>query len=123
MWEVMLATSEFPAGLREAVARHNVRVPRWIDGLIMFDEPRRGFYGVMIEAKSGGQTYDAAIHQLKCYRAALFVRIPGPMIVWGITEEGDARHWRDQEKPHVAANASQDLWLFSPAASIPIALA
>jgi hypothetical protein len=77
---------------------------------------------MLIEAKSGRETYGAAVHQLKCYRAALSRKIPGPLIVWGITEEGDAKHWEEHEKPQVPAQASQDLWLFSPASAISTAL-
>src|SRR6185503_3226604 len=83
----MLGSPEFSSSLREAVLRHNFALPQRVDALVLFDETRRGFKGLLLEVKSGGQSYDAAVHQLKCYRAALATRIPEPMIVWGITEE------------------------------------
>jgi hypothetical protein len=121
--EVMLESSEFSPGLRTAIARHNVGLPQRVDALVLFDKTRRGFRGLLIEVKSGSQRYDASLHQLKCYRAALASTIQGPLIVWGITEEGDAAHWIAQESPQVPAQALDDLWLFSPASAISTALA
>jgi hypothetical protein len=120
--EVVLATTEFSPALREAIARHAVRIPQRIDALILFERPRRGFRGLLMEMKSGDQEYDRALHQLKCYRAALGSNLPGPFIVWGITETGDSGSWVRQEAPALPVKGAEDLWLFSPASVIPAAL-
>jgi hypothetical protein len=76
----------------------------------------------VFEFKSGAQDYKAAIHQLKCYSAALRPSFAGPILVWGVIESGDAaaavraiRHAREQS----GDIPSSDFWLFSPAVAIP----
>ncbi len=83
----VLNTMEYGNGLREAMLRHNVRVPQRIDGWLVFDEPRAGFDGVLIEAKSG-DTQDAydTVYQLKAYRAALKTKFRKRLLIWGITK-------------------------------------
>jgi hypothetical protein len=122
----MLASSEFDGGLREAVVRHDVGAPRYIDALFLFDPPKEGFAGLLLEAKSGAQDYRAAVFQLKCYKAVLAERLDGRLIAWGVFErEPDgAAPWsavreRLTEERRLEA---KDLWLFSPASAIPEAM-
>jgi hypothetical protein len=115
----VLATDEFDHGLRRGVTAFGIRVPRYIDGWLAFDEPRAGVNGILIEAKSGSQGPSAAVYQLKCYRAALRQMTPGPLLVWGIAEE-----WQDRGVDVGSAALMQrgeddDLWVFSTADQIP----
>jgi hypothetical protein len=105
--------------------RHQIRVPKYVDGWLAFDEPRCGFHGILVESKSGSQSFDAAIHQLKCYRATLRNRVPGRILVWGIVEqvdEDDAGDVLSKVQDETGRQASEDLWLFSDANSIPALL-
>lgn len=111
--EDVLTTSEYSPGLRAAMRHHRTRVPRDVDGLLVFDQLWRGFKAVLIEAKSGTQSPDAAIYQLKAYRAALERSFPGRYLVWGIVEA--PHHW-DGLSP---ADRSGDVWVFSDASRIP----
>jgi hypothetical protein len=60
--EVILSTSEFPVQVRQAVDRHPASLPGRADGLIQLAKPRVGFNAILVEAKSGGQSFDAAIY-------------------------------------------------------------
>jgi hypothetical protein len=73
---------------------------------------------MLIEAKSGSQTYEAAVHQLKCYRAALLAQVAGPLLVWGIAEAGAVQTWDGN-----TFVPFEDLWLFTPASAIPSTIA
>ena len=78
---------------------------------------------MVIEAKSGSQSYDAALHQLKCYRAALKRKIDCPMLIWGIIEQSDETKKPDAElnalRSHLSNAARSDTWIFSSARDIP----
>jgi hypothetical protein len=123
--EAVLATSEFSAELHQAMDRHQAAVPRFADGWIVFAKPRIGFNAMLIEAKSGGQAFDAAIYQLKSYRAALAKTVPGRVLVWGIIEE-DPNWYRDKpcrerwEEISRDFNSKRqgDFWMFSTANEI-----
>ena len=65
--------------------------PRRFDALVTFDKPRAGFHGILLEAKSGAQSFADTVHQLKAYRAALKEQLPGPLLVWGVVESGGDR--------------------------------
>ncbi len=84
---LVLSTPEFGNGLHQAMKRHRLRTPSTIDGWLNFTEPRNGFGGILVEAKSGSQSPDKAVYQLKCYRAAVKELDPRPLLVWGIVEE------------------------------------
>jgi len=122
----MLETAEFDHGLREAMERHRVSAPQWVDGLFEFNVPRKGLSGILLEAKSGAQGFRAAVFQLKCYRAALRVSHPGPMLVWGVVEN-EALALDDEARRQLGDAAepgrSTDLWVFSTASAIPTVLA
>ena len=87
----VLSTSEFGTDLRDAMDFYGLGVPTRADGLLRFSEPRAGFQAILVEVKSGSQSPDAAIYQLKCYRAALRKAFPQPIVVWGIVEQ----EWRE----------------------------
>ena len=123
--DVVLATSEFPPELHQAMDRHHAAAPRLADGWIVFAKPRVGFSAMLIEAKSGGQSFDAAIYQLKSYRAALAKTVSGRVLVWGIIEE-DPDWYRDRlcrercEEIRRDFNSARhgDFWMFSTANEI-----
>ena len=118
----VLATSEFDHGLRNAMNRYAIRVPSLVDGWLRFDQPRQGFVGIIIEAKSGTQSFGEAVYQLKCYRAAIKDREAGRLLVWGITEHEDDS-WKEFENlsDHqiLRSDPDDDLWVFSSADRIP----
>jgi len=118
--ETVLATSEFDYGLRNAMLRQNVRVPQRADGWLEFKEPRNGFKGILIEAKSGSQSFDATLLQLKCYRAALKRLVPGRFIVWGIVEQVDPNSENAAiNVPTLSTpDTDTDQWVFSSADQI-----
>ena len=72
---------------------------------------RAGFDGILIEAKSGSQMPDAAIAQLRAYRAALRAQGLGRLRVWGIVEA--AWPWMPPMPGEVGG--PEDLWVFSDA--------
>ena len=98
------------------MVRHGVRVPSRIDGLLLFDQPRGGFHGIILEAKSGSQGPSEAVLQLKCYRAALRESIPGPMIIWGVVENPESLWWNGEILRE--RQPGGDLWLFTPASAV-----
>jgi hypothetical protein len=117
----VLSTDEFNHGLREATKRHSVRVPAFADGWLVFDTPRSGFHAILVEAKSGSQSYYETVHQLKCYRAALKPIVPGRILVWGIVEQAGGEeiltaleHLKSEKK----LGAEKDFWVFSSAEDI-----
>lgn len=120
--DLLLGTHEFQGGLRAAVKRHGVSLPREIDALLAFESPIAGFDGILIEAKSGTQTYRDALFQLKCYRAALAAERAGRFIVWGLVEQpqADPTDWAKGSAFPTAPD--EDLWVFSTAGDIPAVL-
>ena len=100
-----------------ALERHGVDLPRRFDPLVTFEKPRAGFHGVLLEAKSGAQSFADTVHQLKAYRAALKEQLPGPLLVWGVVEGGG-----DRTKPFgrsalrdaaLERREGDDFWLFT----------
>lgn len=108
--EEMLDSLEFDGGLRDAMVRHQVRTPGRMDALLVFDHPRNGFHGILLEAKSGLQDPSATIFQLKCYRAAIRRWLAGRLIIWGIVEHGSQVGQNDD----LPVREDGDLWVFSP---------
>ena len=115
----VLESPEYGAGLRQAMRRHRVRVPRQMDGLLRFTRPMRGYTGIIIEAKSGSQSFDAAIYQLKAYRAAVQAAEPGNYLVWGIIEGSDESDIHAEALDQLEAESTPDTWVFSSADRIP----
>lgn len=112
-----LSDEELGAPCVSALERHGVVLPRRFDALVTFDEPRAGFHGILLEAKSGAQSFADTVHQLKAYRAALKEQFPGPLLVWGVVEGGgDRTKAFDAEALRAASlerEEGQDLWLFT----------
>jgi hypothetical protein len=122
--DVVLATSEYAGSLGSAVRAFDVSIPRRIDLAFDFDTTWNGFDGLIVEAKSGSQGYDKTISQLRTYRAARSRRSGSRYLVWGIVEDPEGP---DTTREHIAtllehANRTDDLWLFSSAAVIPVVL-
>ena len=115
--ELVLSTYEFDHGLRDAFARHHVRVPSWVDGYVEFSRPLRGFFGILLEAKSGQQGFDACAYQLKVYRAAIKEKQPNPLLIWGIVEQSETEV--DLPADFWSASRTEDVWLFSTADQVP----
>ncbi|WP_437928634.1 hypothetical protein WMF37_05050 [Sorangium sp. So ce291] len=124
--DAMLKTEAFGGGLREAVLRHGVRVPRYIDLLFLFDRPRSGFKGILLEAKSGKQEYYSSVHQLSTYRAALRSIVAEPLLIWGVIEQAQPRQeverQLDELRHELADGAQRDMWVFSSARDIDVVL-
>jgi hypothetical protein len=117
----VLATPDYTGGLAAVVDVFGVGgIPNRVDLAFDFDEPRAGFAGLIVEAKSGKQLYQDAVTQLRTYRAAR-ARQPGSRyLIWGIVEGAhDPAVTRDQVKRALAATAEpDDVWLFSGADAI-----
>lgn len=122
--EQVLEAPEYGGGLRQAALRHDLRVPQYVDALFEFEQPRGGFHGILLEAKSGGQEPSEAIWQLKCYRSALRDRLPGPLLVWGVTERphSPGSEVLPLRSAGAGAEAGEDLWIFSGAEGIATGL-
>jgi len=121
-----LSDKELGAPCVSALERHGVVLPRRFDALLTFDKPRAGFHGILLEAKSGSQSFADTVHQLKAYRAALREQLPGPLLVWGLVEGGgDRTKVLDVEALREAAaerKEGHDLWLFTSEGEIRKAL-
>lgn len=115
----VLATSTFD-GVREAMELYGVRAPKYVDLWIEFGEPRGGFTGILIEAKSGTQGPDAALLQLLAYYGVLRTRRSGRLLVWGIVETEQPNTEVVLSTARVdPSDSSDDLWVFSSADQIP----
>ena len=121
-----LSDEELGAPCVSALERHGVVLPRRFDALVTFEKPRAGFHGILLEAKSGAQSFADTVHQLKAYRAALREQLPGPLLVWGLVEGGgDRTKVLDVEALREAAaerKEGHDLWLFTSEGEIRKAL-
>jgi len=51
-------------------------IPQFVDLAFDFDEPRAGFDGLIVEAKSGVQPYRHAVAQLRTYEKRVRARHP-----------------------------------------------
>lgn len=74
-----------------ALERHGVVLPRHFDAFVTFGRLRAGFYGILLEARIGAQSFTDTVHQLKAYSATLKEHLPGPLLVWGVVEGGRDR--------------------------------
>jgi len=112
-----LSDEEPGAPCVSALERHGVVLPRRLDALVRFDRPIAGFSGILLEAKSGAQSFADTVHQLEAYRAALREQLPGALVIWGVVEGGGdrAKAFAPYET-HLAATKREegdDLWLFT----------
>lgn len=122
--EHVLATSEYDDALRAAVTRHQLGVHTNLDLLVELSPPRAGFHGIILEAKSGQQSYDAAVAQLKHYRAAIRRERGGRWLVWGVCELEEPTSATEAALAAVMPElqGTDDVWFFSPASAIPMVL-
>ncbi|PKN58176.1 MAG: hypothetical protein CVU56_07000 [Deltaproteobacteria bacterium HGW-Deltaproteobacteria-14] len=113
--EAVLGDSPAEVALNAAVGVFAVRVPTEADLVLAFAKPRAGFDGVLIEVKSGGEDYGAALHQLKSYAAALMKGNGRRYLAWAVVESAaelnDAQlSWLSERAED---NASPVTWAFS----------
>ena len=121
-----LSDEELGAPCVSALERHGVVLPRRFDALVTFDKSRAGLNGILLEAKSGAQSFADTVHQLKAYRSALRESLPGPLLVWGVVEGGgDRTKAFDRyaiEEAVKSREEGDDFWLFTSEVEIREAL-
>jgi hypothetical protein len=111
--EAALRSPDFPRPLSKSLRRFNVDIHERFDLLFEFEEPLRGFDGIIVEAKSGNQRFDAAVSQLRTYRAAL--PASRRYVVWGVVENAAPVSGAVIKEAFDDSGANEDLWLFSSA--------
>ncbi len=114
--EEVLGTPEFGHGLAEAVPVFGLRIPRHIDIAIDLDPARHGISGIIVEAKSGTQGFDAAVSQLRVYRRARRRQPGARYLVWGIVEKSEQGLISEAQLEwvrHDIAHGTGDVWVFS----------
>ena len=120
----VLASRDYAGPLAKAVDAFGLRIPEYVDLAFDFDGPRFGFDGLIVEAKSGSQQYDATVAQLRTYRDARSRRSGSRYVIWGIVERPDAPEPIEDQLARVVSEAAheEDLWLFSGADDIGVVL-
>ncbi len=86
-----LYSLEFSEELSDAVRLQNVKIPKFADGYLEFDNQFNGFHGILVEAKSG-QNREAGdtVYQLKALLAAIRKEMNGGrFLILGIVENSD----------------------------------
>lgn len=117
----VLATPDFEQGLAEVVPVFRLGVPQRVDLVFEFESPRRGIDGLIIEAKSGTQGFDAAVAQLRVYRSARPRRVGTRYLVWGIVEQSESGEITDSQLEWLRRKiegGDGDVWAFSTVDSI-----
>jgi hypothetical protein len=121
--ESVLRSPDYGEGLAEAAELFRLRVPSNVDLAFEFDRPRGGLDGMIVEAKSGAQGFDAAVPQLRAYRRARPRRPGSRYLVWGVVEtqplDAPLTPAQLDAVRRTAASGTGDVWMFSGAASIP----
>jgi hypothetical protein len=123
--EAVLGTPDFEQGLAEAVPVFGLRIPRQIDISFDLEPERHGISGIIVEAKSGTQRFDAAVSQLRVYRRARPRRPNARYLVWGIVEKGEQGAISEAQLEWVRraiARGTGDVWVFSSVDSIDAVL-
>lgn len=123
--EEVFATTEYDRALIAATERHGLRVHRDIDVLVEFSKPRAGFTGIVLEAKSGQQSYDEAVAQLKHYRAIVRRWHGGRWLILGVRELDEAEAVTKAALEAAITErdtVDEDVWFFCPATAIPTVL-
>jgi hypothetical protein len=121
----VLNTPDFEDGLAESAPVFGLRVPQRIDMAFDLDPPRRGIDGIIVEAKSGSQGFDAAVPQLRVYRRARPRCAGARYLVWGIVEQppsGAVTHEQLAWIRHEIERGVGDVWAFSGVDSIDAVL-
>jgi hypothetical protein len=123
--DAVLSTPDFEQGLAEVVPVFGLSLPRRVDLAFDFDSPRCGIDGVLVEAKSGNQGFDAAVAQLRVYRRARPTRVGTRHLVWGIVEQSEGGAISEPQIDWLKRKIDSqegDVWVFSTADSIPAVL-
>jgi hypothetical protein len=118
----VLESGEFAPALARALERYAIQVPTRMDAIIDLSPPQR-FEHLILEMKSGDQSYDKAVYQLKCYRAALGESPRCRLVLWGIIEDDTAATSDPRLIASIAEealNGTDDVWVFSPANHIGV---
>lgn len=104
-------------GLSSAMRHFDLRVHCRPDLLCQFTPAKGGFAGMIVEFKSGGQTFSDALHQLRMYRKARKAQNSGRLVLWGIVEKAEKfpldasrLEWLKSQ-----AEGQEDVWLFTGA--------
>jgi len=121
-WENVRTTVFYAGGLSEAAEVFDLPARHAVDLLFEFDKPMNGLDGILIEAKSGGQGFSAAVEQLRIYRAAHQRRPGSRWVVWGIVEApagGPPTAGQVQWLETAVGKNGGDVWTFSGADYIP----
>jgi hypothetical protein len=120
----VLATSDYRGSLARAVEAFGVGTSKYVDIAFDFEQPKAGFDGIIVEAKSGAQQYADVVAQLRTYRAARRRRAGARYVVWGIVEGPVAADATEERIRALAAATSpdEDLWVFSSSGSIDVVL-
>ena len=119
--EAVLSTPDFEQGLAEVAPVFGLRVPQRIDLAFDLDPSRQGISGIVVEAKSGSQGFDAAVAQLRVYRRARPRRAGERYLVWGIVETHVGGAITDVQLDWLRREIDRgegDVWVFSAADSI-----
>jgi hypothetical protein len=99
-----------------------LRLPTYVDVAFEFDEPLSGLDGIIAEAKSGSQGFNASVSQLRTYRRARPRRAGARYLLWGIVENppSDAPFTplHVDALRRAAASGNGDVWAFSCAEQI-----
>lgn len=118
----VLATYE--PELASAAKFFDLGTAKRIDLTLDFDPKRADFDGIIVEAKSGAQQYDATVAQLRTYRAARRRRTHSRYLVWGIVQKPQRVDATAEDFRMLFATASPkaDVWVFSSADAIATVL-
>lgn len=118
--EAVLNTPDYE-GLSEVASVFGLRMARHIDLAFDLDPPRHGINGIIVEAKSGSQGFDAAVAQLQVYRRSRPRGANHRYLVWGIVEKAPGNTITEAQLDWLRReidSGSGDVWAFSAAESI-----
>jgi hypothetical protein len=108
------------AQLFDGVKRHEVELPRQADIVVQFAQQNREFNGILMEVKSGQQSYKDCVFQLQSYAQALPRNRHGKWLIWGIVEFAQpvTEHQLESLSKEIRCFPDRDLWVFSAASDI-----
>ena len=121
----VLASPDYQHGLAEAAEMFDLGVPTQVDLAFEFDEPRNGIAGILVEAKSGGQTFENAVPQLRTYRSARPRRSGARFLVWGVIERSPTGAPSAEQLEWLRRTTREgtgDVWAFSDVDSVDVVI-